>query len=362
MKTFRKPINRNFLHVIFKIYTPWVLLAALAFYHSLYRAEVYVAEHYPRQFVIDNPQQANPSNLEERKYYDERPDDFEDQEDDRENVVTYKVEKNHVNDQDSEFEDDLKKDLENHIQDDLGAEHKDDLDDSPEDDTQEDDPEDNIEDDLEDDAGDDTEDYYEDAPEYDLKDDLVDNPEDDLGDEQTDDLEDHLKNDLEDDNKDNLAEDYGDNLNDNLEVNIGTELEDKNKIYTDMYPSLKEMKKTVVDGSFDWSKTARSILFLKKHKCASSTLREALRNYLYWRGMTEEVSVFQALGGCYPSRWDPKCRPPTELESHVRNILYHHRLNLDEQLPRMFPDTKLITTVREPVSLLYRKLFTSIFF
>ena len=125
---------------------------------------------------------------------------------------------------------------------------------------------------------------------------------------------------------------------------------------TQSYLSLKDMKNSIVNETFDWSKTARSVLFLKKHKCASSTLREALRNYLYWRGLTEEISTFQALGGCYPSRWDPKCRPPTELKSHVRNILYHHRLNLDKQLPLMFPDTKLVTTVREPVSLLHRHL------
>ena len=63
-----------------------------------------------------------------------------------------------------------------------------------------------------------------------------------------------------------------------------------------MYPSLNEMKSKITNGTFEWSKTARSILFLKKHKCASSTLREALRNYLYWRGLTEEISIFQALG------------------------------------------------------------------
>ena len=123
-----------------------------------------------------------------------------------------------------------------------------------------------------------------------------------------------------------------------------------------VYLTLKDMENSIINGTFDWSKTARSVLFLKKHKCASSTLREALRNYLYWRGLTEEIPTFQALGGCYPSRWDPKCRPPTELKSHVRNILYHHRLNLDKQLPLMFPDTKLVTTVREPVSLLHRHL------
>ena len=63
-----------------------------------------------------------------------------------------------------------------------------------------------------------------------------------------------------------------------------------------MYPSLEDMKSKILNGNFEWSKTARSILFLKKHKCASSTLREALRNYLYWRGLTEEDSIFQALG------------------------------------------------------------------
>ena len=82
--------------------------------------------------------------------------------------------------------------------------------------------------------------------------------------------------------------------------------------------------------------------------------RRALLNYLYWRGLREEIPIFRALGGCYPSRWDPKCRAPTEMKSHIHNILYHHRLNLKDQLPLMFPDTKLITTVREPVSLLYR--------
>ena len=63
-----------------------------------------------------------------------------------------------------------------------------------------------------------------------------------------------------------------------------------------MYPSLEDMKSKILNGTFEWSKTARSILFLKKHKCASSTLRESLKNYLYWRGLTEENSIFQALG------------------------------------------------------------------
>ena len=40
-----------------------------------------------------------------------------------------------------------------------------------------------------------------------------------------------------------------------------------------VYPSLEDMESKILNGTFEWSKTARSILFLKKHKCASSTLR-----------------------------------------------------------------------------------------
>ena len=78
------------------------------------------------------------------------------------------------------------------------------------------------------------------------------------------------------------------------------------------------------------------------------------RNFLYWRGLDEEPPIFQALGGCYPARWDPKCRPPTAIENNMPSILYHHRLNLEMQLPLMHANTKLITTVREPLDLFHR--------
>ena len=264
--------------------------------------------------MLDNPQRTDPLSFEEGILSDEtNPDDFVDQEDHREKVVTYHEEY-----------------LEKYLGYETVENNEKDQGDDPGDNLgYEGDPKDNLE-------------YYQ-------KDYFEENHENDL------------ENNLADDNEEGDGDDFGEdnNLEDNLLVNIRDNLQETIKNDFEMYPSLKEMKTSVVNGSFNWSKTARSILFLKKHKCASSTLREALRNYLYWRGMTEEVSIFQALGGCYPARWDPKCRPPTEFKSHVRNILYHHRLNLDEQLPRMFPDTKLITTVREPVSLLYRKFFTT---
>ena len=67
---------------------------------------------------MDNPQTGNPSNFEERNLFDEHPDDFVDQDDERENVVTYKVEKelDFKNDLESQLEDNLKKHLEGDLE------------------------------------------------------------------------------------------------------------------------------------------------------------------------------------------------------------------------------------------------------
>ena len=46
----------------------------------------------------------------------------------------------------------------------------------------------------------------------------------------------------------------------------------------EMYPELNDMKRSIINGTFDWSKTAKSVLFLKKHQCVDSLLRESLRS------------------------------------------------------------------------------------
>lgn len=147
--------------------------------------------------------------------------------------------------------------------------------------------------------------------------------ESDLVDAVVDDLKDDLENDVEDDHdgENNFVNDHADDLKDDLEVtpngdrvheNISLKVKNDDKIDDQipnlhgnkpdtnpeknlpsrndnkddevepqseikMYPSLKEMEKSVINGTFDWSKTARSILFLKKHKCASSTLRQVIK-------------------------------------------------------------------------------------
>ena len=45
----------------------------------------------------------------------------------------------------------------------------------------------------------------------------------------------------------------------------------------EQYPELNDMKRLIINGTFDWSKTAKSILFLKKHQCLDALLRESLR-------------------------------------------------------------------------------------
>ena len=40
-------------------------------------------------------------------------------------------------------------------------------------------------------------------------------------------------------------------------------------------------------------------------------------------------------------------------QNFLPSIKYHHRLNLDEQLPLMEPGTKIITTIRQPLSFLH---------
>ena len=69
---------------------------------------------------------------------------------------------------------------------------------------------------------------------------------------------------------------------------IQPELEQENYLmgYNDLstepkiekYPEVSDMKRSIINGTFDWSKTAKSVLFLKKHQCSDSLLRESLRN------------------------------------------------------------------------------------
>ena len=55
-----------------------------------------------------------------------------------------------------------------------------------------------------------------------------------------------------------------------------------------MYPEKLDMESMVVNGTFDWSKTAKSVLFLKKHKCA----RRVISNIQHTSKHTHKIYEF----------------------------------------------------------------------
>jgi len=63
-------------------------------------------------------------------------------------------------------------------------------------------------------------------------------------------------------------------------------------------------------------------------------------------------SLYYTLGGCYPARYDPKCRPSPHFTDHG-SIFFHHRFNHKVQKEIMGDGTKFYTSVREPLSHFY---------
>ena len=85
-----------------------------------------------------------------------------------------------------------------------------------------------------------------------------------------------IKNDYELDSPYHLENDLKNELENDLEYGLAYDVSSEPQI--EKYPELNNMKRSIINGTFDWSKTAQSILFLKKHQCFDSLLRESLRN------------------------------------------------------------------------------------
>lgn len=99
------------------------------------------------------------------------------------------------------------------------------------------------------------------------------------------------------------------------------------------------------------------IVFLKTHKCASSSIQNIFSRYGYRRGLTFVLPAKGSYIG-HPEPFNWSMVPDPEKFGLHYNILTHHcRLNYDE-IKRKFPDdVKLITIVRQPVEL-YESLFS----
>jgi len=102
-------------------------------------------------------------------------------------------------------------------------------------------------------------------------------------------------------------------------------------------------------GSTNFTNSPEKIIFVRKHKCASSTAIQLFQNYLRWRGYFNERPIYATLGGCYPARYDPKCRSTPHFKDHP-SIFYHHRFNPDYQTTI---GAKIYTSIREPLSHFY---------
>ncbi|KAG8188768.1 hypothetical protein JTE90_012239 [Oedothorax gibbosus] len=102
----------------------------------------------------------------------------------------------------------------------------------------------------------------------------------------------------------------------------------------------------------------RNIVFLKTHKCASSSVQNIFNRYGYRRKLN---FVLPPRGGSYighpePFNWS---MVPDATKFGIRyNILTHHcRLNYDEMRRKMSADVVFVTIVRSPVEL-FESLFS----
>jgi len=87
-------------------------------------------------------------------------------------------------------------------------------------------------------------------------------------------------------------------------------------------------------------------VFLKKHKCASSSFQNIFNNFQKAFGLPTLTPLFGSYGGGYPSRMKPSFfASPIDLTRY--SIKCHHRLNLPLQLS-IFAGAKFFTSLRAP--------------
>ena len=95
-----------------------------------------------------------------------------------------------------------------------------------------------------------------------------------------------------------------------------------------------------------------SYIFLKKHKVASTTLKQLFGRVDKYFGIQSEPALIGPQGGCYPARINPDCWPSAGRPTFDGggSIKYHFRWN-PELADQLFPKSSIkITSIREPLS------------
>lgn len=111
------------------------------------------------------------------------------------------------------------------------------------------------------------------------------------------------------------------------------------------------------ESSTNSCRPRRNIVFLKTHKCASSSIQNIFNRFGYRRGLTFVLPAKGSYIG-HPEPFNWSMVPDARKFGLRYNILTHHcRFNYDEMRTRFSNDVKFVTIVRHPVEL-YESLFS----
>ncbi|CAG5112934.1 Oidioi.mRNA.OKI2018_I69.chr2.g7097.t1.cds [Oikopleura dioica] len=97
------------------------------------------------------------------------------------------------------------------------------------------------------------------------------------------------------------------------------------------------------------------IIFLKKHKTASTTFKDIVDKWLHIIGAFSKMEKPQmgVQGGCFPAKFNELCWGNSKRNDPVLAMEYHFRWNMDYLPPILDPNrakVKTFTTVREPLA------------
>ncbi|GFY62066.1 galactosylceramide sulfotransferase [Trichonephila inaurata madagascariensis] len=121
----------------------------------------------------------------------------------------------------------------------------------------------------------------------------------------------------------------------------------------DIFPSTEEPPEAPTNSCTP----RKNIVFLKTHKCASSSIQNIFNRYGYRRGLTFVLPAKGSYIG-HPEPFNWSMVPDVRRFGLRYNILTHHcRLNYDEMRRNLPDDVLFITIVRNPVEL-YESLFS----
>ena len=95
------------------------------------------------------------------------------------------------------------------------------------------------------------------------------------------------------------------------------------------------------------------VVFLRKHKSASSTLKAMTEKYLFSIGVESEPPIAGPLGGCFPAKFDERCWAGSKRNEPVQAMTFHFRWNI-EYLPTVLDKNrrkvKIFTSIRDPLA------------